>query len=195
MQPNESVEDYSKKRLADEVVMIRDELSSVASSDRARLPERIFVGVFLPFFAADKDPAYPVNMGNWINVATSPYKGVDVIDATGKVLFTVPPVFNRETVNPVSDETVPLAHVVKSAHQLANVHPKQGSAYLNQELTKRALVMKTATNVLNNVEVWNEIFKRYGREPLVKLNEEAGMADTGQTVSAKGNDDYEFELL
>ena len=170
------------------------QLKEVESTDRARLSEYIFKNVFIPMFAGDKDLMYQVTIENWIKVAGNPYKSVDIVDNNNKVLFTVPPPFNRDAINPVSNDDVPLAHVVKSAQQYANIAPAQGLHYLNAELTKRALVMKTATHVMNNLEAWNAIFARYGREPILRLNETEAV-NPAQPGNNKGSDDYDFEPL
>lgn len=58
-----------------------------------QLPEKLFVDNFLPVFSGkvkmeDNNQAIVA----WIAIAGSPVASVDIIDSSGKVLFTVPPI-------------------------------------------------------------------------------------------------------
>lgn len=188
--PND-LEDFRNKKLADEIQEIHTQLTSVAVKDHAILPERTFVQVFLPFFAGDEKLMYKADLTTWTNFAGGPYREVEVVDAQGKTLFTVPPVFDRTAINPVANSTTPIAHVVATAQQYARIHPTQGLHHLNAELTKRALIMKVPASVLKNLEIWNAIFERYGRPPLVAVDSITEPTPT----SIQGNDDFDFEPI
>jgi len=192
----DDLEDFRNQRLADEIKGIAEQLASVSGGEGARISERIFVNVFLPFFAGDPDPVYKIGIQHWINTAGSVFSSVAVIDSSGGVLFTVPPLCDRSAVQPVSRDGGPsIAHVGASTNQLANVHPKQGAAYLNNELSKRALIMKVPINVVNHIDVWNKIFTRYGRPPLVKIEGEQTEVESATQDIAKPGDDFDFQPL
>lgn len=184
--------DERNNRLAQEIENIANALGTVAKEDSARMPERNFREVFLPFFAGDEKLVYPVTIAHWLHFAGSPYHEVQVIDLSGKVLFTVPPVYDRTAINPIVGEHSSIAHVVATTGQYARIHPIQGQNYLSKELTKRALVMKVPASVLRHAVVWNEIFNRYGRPPLIALEDNPSEAPVD---AAKGTindqDDYE----
>lgn len=185
------VQQQRQDRLKMEIETVAEQLQAVSTSDHARLAERIFVGVFLPFFAGDEKPAYPVTIGHWINVAGSPFASVDVVDAQQQRLFTVPPVFDRSAVQPIQSRGTSIQHVVLSAEQLSRMHPTQGANYLSAELTRRALVMKVPTSVLAHLETWNAIFTRYGRPPIAAVDDKPATAAPG----AASDDDYDLEPL
>ena len=166
-----TLEDAKIRRLAEQIDTISNDLSTVAATDTPNLQERIFVNVFLPFFAGDENLMYPADLNMWRNVAGSPYHAVNVIDPNGQVLFTVPPIFDRKSVNPVDGTRSSLSHVLATTSQYAAIHPNQGALYLNHELTQRAVIMKVPSAVLQEVETWNAIFVRYGRPPLKALEE------------------------
>lgn len=168
-------EDERRGRLADQIQMISDTLGQVAAGDRPRLAVRIFEGIFLPFFAGDEKRAYPqANAAMWVGrVSFSPYQEVDVVDTSGEVLFTVPPLLDRRAVDSkVNNEGAGVAHIVASAQQYALLSPRAGSNYLQSELTRKALIMKVPANVLGHLQRWNEIFERFGRPLLLPLDEQ-----------------------
>lgn len=188
MNTQDQFQDERQDRLAEQIQQITNELQAVAIQDTPLLRERIFVGIFLPYFAGDEERAYPqANAAMWIDrVAGSPYKAVNVIDVQGQVLFTVPPLLDRSAVAPQagSDRGPSIAHVVHSAQQYALMSPRQGAGYLQSELNKRALIMKVPANVLGHIEAWNKIFERYGRPPLMALEGEAEQASAAQSSPA-----------
>lgn len=190
----DNIESYREQRLTEEITKIRETLTQVSA--HPQLPERIFVGVFLPMFAGDNPLPYDVSLDFWINVvAQSPFSPVDVVDQQHNVLFTVPPVYDQTAIQPVppSDQHIKsIAEVVATSDQLARLHPSQGEHYLNAELNQRSLIMRQPANVLRHAQTWNAIFERYGRPPLVAL---VNKAETEATDKATPGDDYEFEPL
>lgn len=181
-----------KDRLAQQIADISKALEVVADTDFARMPERNFVQVFLPFFAGDTDLMYKVDMTHWLNFAGGPYREVQVIDNKGVVLFNVPPIYDRTAINPLSGESHSIAHVVATTTQYARIHPVQGQNYLSAELTKRALVMKVPAAVMHHIDVWNAIFTRYNRPPLIAMDDKPSDAP----AAAKDHiDDDDYESL
>lgn len=185
--------EFRDQKIKDEIEGIANALAEVSDSDGPYLAEVIFVSVFLPFFAGDKETKYKVGMQHWINTAGSPFSAVKVVDQRNVVLFTVPPIYDRSAIQPVNKDLGSIANVVASAGQLTRLHPSQGTHYLNAELTKRALIMNVPTNVLQHIEVWNEIFKRYGREPIVPLHENE--AKSKPSDKPEEGLDYDFQPL
>ena len=159
------------QKISDEIKRISGELKSITPGYTARLEEYIFANVFIPLFAGDENLLYDVTFQTWINVAGSPYKEVDIIDNKGKVLFAVPPILDRLSINSTSDQRIPIASVVASAQQFSRVHPSQGKAFLANALNKRAMVMKVPANMLKFLERWNKIFTRYGRHEIMPLEQ------------------------
>lgn len=167
----ETYEQAREKKFIEEISKISNDLHSIEIKDRVTLSERIFANVFLPFFAGDEKLLYDVNLATWSNYAGSPYKEVDVLDIYGNLLFTVPPMLDRTAVNPISNSNVSVSHVVATASQYARIHPSQGMQYMTSELNKRAQIMRIPANVIDNLKTWNKIFARYGRPPLMVIEE------------------------
>lgn len=188
-------------QLTAKLEMVREQLEETGAADVATLQERIFVHVFLPVFAGDEVNQYKAKIyPHWINVAGNPYRPVDVVDLRGNVLFRVPPLLDRTRLRTSTQagERAPrssMSHVVASANQYAAMSPVLGERYLNKQFTERALLMKVPANVAHDIEIWNEIFKRYGRPPLVELKESgAGPTDkSGQKPADNGGVEIEFD--
>ena len=185
----DKIEDFRLQQQLDQIQEISAQLAAGVASDIATLEERIFVEVFLPLFAGDVKLPYPVSLTTWTNYAGSPYRAVNVIDLSGKVLFTVPALYDRTAINPVSDAAIPISHIVATASQYARIHPSQGLYYLDAQLSKRALVMKVPSNVIEDLTTWNAIFVRYNRTPIMALNTQTSDLDEGDTL------EYEFEPM
>jgi hypothetical protein len=200
MNPAQEMRNMIESRIGDEITKIANDLAAVPL-DHPKLPEVHFREIFLPLFAGDAQLKYNVTMDNWVKVAGSPFQAVDIIDPKSqKVLFTVPPLMDRNAVNPVNNDRAPISHVVASANQYARIHPMQGLHHLNAELTERALIMKVPASVRENIEIWNKIFERYGRPPIMALpdnfqNESKGSTGSAPTQQDTGTADYDFEPL
>lgn len=159
---------------ADYIMQCANALQQVANEDVARLPEDIFVEVFLPLFAGEplKFPK-EATIAGWISIAGSPYKEVDVFNKeNGQVIFRCPPLFDYNGVDPVRNvkdrSQRPVADIVQMAEQLMNIHPNQSIAFMQRELGQRANKMITGAKLMPNVVRWNQVFTRYGRKPLVE---------------------------
>ena len=162
-------EDSVKDAKITELLNRTNEMLTLLNNDNIpKLQEQIFVGVFIPVFAGEES-LYGATIDTWIKFTGSPYKEVDVIDNKGNTLFRVPPIYDRNTVNSISDSKKPIGHIITTAQQFSRIHPNQGIAYLENELNKKAMLIKIPSNILNNLEFWNMVFKRYGREPIMEL--------------------------
>lgn len=186
--------------LEKEISGIVSDLNAATAGERPRFAERLFVGIFLPYFAGDKPLPYPVDSSVWVaRVATNPFQEVDVVDIQGQVLFTVPAMFDRSALDPGraagSKDSLPVEHIVKSAQQLRYLHPLHGEAYLETKLTEKALIMRVPTNILHNLDVWNKIFVRYGREPIVGLPEQSGATAAAEQPALSGPQMDTMDLL
>jgi hypothetical protein len=182
----ENIDSFHEQQIGDEIKRISGELKGLTPNYTARLEEYIFLNVFIPLFAGDEKLLYDVTFQTWINVAGSPYKEVAIVDTKGKVLFIVPPILDRTAIKSSTDQQTPISSIVESAQQFARIHPNQGKAFIANELNKRAMLMKLPANMLNFLETWNSIFKRYGRPEIMPLDQ-----TTVKPVSKTSENDFE----
>ncbi|EKD22570.1 MAG: hypothetical protein ACD_84C00043G0004 [uncultured bacterium] len=178
-----------EQQLAASIKEISNALLIAPASANPRLSEYIFENVFLPLFAGDEVLLYGQTFQTWTTHAGSPYIPVDIIDKANNVLFTVPPLLDRTVIKSISDHNSgpSIAHVIVTAEQYGRIHPSQGKAYLDSELGKRALTMKVPANMLNHLETWNNIFKRYGRVEIMPIS----AIKESQVVSKTSESDFE----
>ena len=168
-----------------------DRLTTITDEDTARMPEKIFAGVFVPIFVGEES-LYNATLETWVNFAGSPYRSVDIIDARGNTLYRVPPIYERGNIKSITDSTRnnSVFHMVLTAQQYARVHPKQGEAYLNDALSKRNTMLSSPINLAKNLEFWNMVFKKYGR-PEIKVVEDKVSVEAENDISDLG----QFEEL
>jgi hypothetical protein len=169
------------------ICSVAQSLCEISAEDVARLPEDQFVNVFLPLLAGDTELPYPATIADWISIAGSPYKCVDVFDnSTGEILFRVPPFFDYHGVNPVRNiskrggagrpDQPAFTDIIATAANLAGLHANQARAFVEQSLRSRAKLMDSNVLLARHVLQFNAILKRYGRKPLFAESEQAAIA-------------------
>jgi hypothetical protein len=190
-------------------------LGQIAEEDVAKLPEDIFVQMFLPLLTRLfsrllapeasakegelKELPHKVGVADWISIAGTPYKEVDVFDPkTNQVLFRCPPLFDYNGVNPVRQaadrRSVPISEIAAMAEKLRLIHPKQSEAYLVMELSKRTLTMSSGARLAQTVLRWNEVFKRYGRHLSIDVNSNSTPSSSvEQTQQATSTMEADYE--
>lgn len=165
-----------------EIQGIMGDLSRVADTDYPKVKEEIFVGVFLPFFAGDADANKAVNFGMWMNVAHNGYRPVNVVNELDEVLFTVPPVLNRQNVRAgVATDINTFSHIAATTQQYAANHPQLGKQYMASMIAQKQLLAFDTEEGIKEARIWNEIFARYGRPSPFNVGE----ADTGNKTAAQ----------
>ena len=180
---------FYQQRIADEVTNINKLINAYKEDDVVRMPERVFIYGYLPLFAGEENPNYDVTFDMWKTYAGGVFNEVAVVDEHNVELFRVPALFDRNKLSPILNGRK-ISDVVETAGQYARIHPNQGMAYLNNELSNRAMIMKQAGDNIINLERWNAIFRRYGKPEIMSIKEKKTIAADNNI----GNDDY-FEPL
>jgi hypothetical protein len=173
-------------RSTEEINAIRQSLDEQETATRARMPERIFVGLWLAVFHKGQNEFYPqVNLDMWANYAGNEYREVDIINAKGEVLFSVPPLFDRSGIKAIQgkDRTrMPggnILNIIRNAELRSRVSPQDGRNYLSAHLKQRALFMADLPpSVRTNLERWDAIFKRYGLPGVLETEEVTAQKDS-----------------
>lgn len=192
-------------RSQEEINDISASLEREEAATRARMPERIFVALWMPIFVDGKNPFYPqVDLNVWANFAGNEYREVDVYDpTTGEVLFSVPPLFDRAGIKSITGQDRTriqggnILNVIRSAELKSKISPRDGKAFLDAHLKQRALFMgQLPPSVKENILRWNAIFKRYGAKPIVETEEVTQGTDPLSKTSDNppilaSNDDWE----
>ena len=190
-----AIPEARKQQSVRDLASIQRQLAEANKDAITRMPEAVFAQIFMPMFAGEDNPVYPdlATLENWVRCAGGQtgfghFMPVDVIAPAGNVLFRVPPIFNRDVVNNERPrDQASMMNIVLTAQNYTNFSPQHGEAYLSAKLTERNLLMKVPANVLRDVEVWNAIFKRYGKPELMAIPK----TDTPETPD-NGGVEYEF---
>lgn len=169
-------------------------ITPIANAERRRLEEHIFKNVFLPMFLGQPNPAVgePIRIGNWTAFAGSPHAEVDVIDARGQVLFTVPPAYNAKAIAPAQFDggTDGMKYVMNQTRLLYDVRPVEAEGFFYQEITQRATNMKSSDDATTKryEEAWKKIFQFYN----VNVVTDAPQTTAGKAPPAT---DYDYDIV
>ena len=133
--------------------------ATVINNVTPTLPEVVFVEYFLDFFKSQMNtPDRDLKYAKWIELSGSPYNEVSIIDNEGNILYNVPPIY----IKPTLDDSVINTNFSNIANNYMLKHSRLasvGSQYLDGELKKVSDGMK-----VNNDEIikrWNAIFLKY----------------------------------
>jgi hypothetical protein len=144
--------------------MTEDMLNGIINS-HAQLPETIFVRDFLPIFAG-KVPLEKVKdfVQVWISISGSPTAAVDIIDRKGNTLFTVPGLFDTNFIDPSKkDGSMNFAEIVSFAKLHNAISPELEKRVFVENVQKKLdVIQKKSPSFIKNVQIWQDIFQRYG---------------------------------
>lgn len=136
----------------------------------SRLPEKIFVEYFLPFFLNDPmvleengGPGSEKILEQWYTISLGPLRRVDILDLTGAVIFTVPAVAAVNFVDPVrKDGDMSFRAIATIASQYTMLSPTLGENYSMDALMDRfKSLYRKDTSVSEREGQWLQIFERY----------------------------------
>lgn len=182
-----AAEDDAREQIANQIAGIENQLNEAAASDRGWLPEDVFGRYFLPFFAGDDPLPFKVGLKDWILIARNPFGEVNIVRGNS-VLFTIPPVLDREVIDTITERGRNVADMVKDAQLHTNLSPRLGAAKLKQGLDSLKVIGDIPEHMRKHIDVWNKVFIHYGRKPLTDT------PPSGGGVAANQNDDDDFDF-
>lgn len=144
----------------------------VVEAEVHRLPESIFRNYFLPQFLGDIHNDKWVL--EWIGIAGSPTREVDVIDGSGKVLFRVPAFLHTRSLFLDSDQS-DLANIINESIERSRNLPIMGHRYLVSGLSAKSQEITNKIDNQDSVDKWTIILDRYnirGNISLPKTSQE-----------------------
>ena len=173
--------------------MTDEQLFSIID-ERKQLPEHLFVSNFLPVFSGaisiDKVPDF---MSVWVSITGSPGSGLDIIDNSGKVLFTVPPIFDSTFIDPNrKDGSMNFAEIIHFAKMHNGISPHlERSVFVSNIQKKLDAMQKNSPTFAKNINLWIDIFKRYKVGEFKIDNLKAENISNSVKVSNVTDDDFE----
>lgn len=186
-----------ERRISNDFDKAIDSLTSIEKANRPRIPEELFKTVFLGLFANLNNQHPDATIQNWVAIAGNPFTEVDVC-GEGKVLFTVPALFNKDAIKPqIMGQSEPLSHIVATAQQLSARSPIEGQNYIDNKYASTSRKIQNQVDRLAYVQEWNMIFKRYGLPEIIELKN----TETSKSVISKDikdelrRDDLDFTIF
>ncbi|BAQ02746.1 hypothetical protein AVU38_gp218 [Ralstonia phage RSL2] len=129
-----------------------------------QFPEELFVVHFLPLFAGEVQPTAEVNYRTWLEkVAGGEKTAVDIVDAEGKVLFTVPALFDTSVLEQSKPGGESMTLIERHYSRLKEFDAAGSQQFLNKKLSGLHIKDKPTEQVYANMRIWNAIFERYGK--------------------------------
>ena len=130
-----------------------------------KFPEVLFVEYFLPFFAGEVPATEDINYEVWIaKVAGGERMPVDIVDENGNVLYRVPELFDASVMENTSVNGQSMTVIERQYSRLKEIDSNASQNFLANSMTQAHLRQEPSAHAYENTRVWNEIFKRYGRE-------------------------------
>jgi hypothetical protein len=160
------VQDFAKTQLINKITQSFNDLVVEPSKEISRLPESVFVGYFLPFFCGEKtQKENPKIFAEWISIAGSPVKEVQIVDDVNRDLFVVPGLMDSSVIDKLNDRGTSSLLSIFTNYELHKAHlPVLGESYLANSLEQKIPTMtKSSEMIQENSEKWQHIFIRYGK--------------------------------
>lgn len=155
---------FQKERMVNETNKMFNGL--VSGYQFNKLPERIFVNDFLPFFCGEKQiENYEDIYKLWFGIAGSPTAEVSIINNDGELLFNVPPIVDSHVFNPEynkNKEMPSIADIDGMSEALERSIPIRGMTFRAEAFTDRVFRLTSAGYKHTEHEKrWLDIFIKY----------------------------------
>lgn len=200
--------DDLKNKLTEQILaeqeLVKPAIEALLNEPNPTVDYMLFGEVFLPYFARDENPKYPnVTPGLWLSVAKNHYNEVDIIGPNGEVVATVPPMYERDILEmaDMSNTTEQgmrsqrMSQIMANTDLLAARSALEAERYMLHATAGKMRVKDRKERMLKRAKQWNDIFIKYGREPIFPelvedSNKTKPSTNTTNTVVVE-DDDFE----
>lgn len=158
--------DAAEQQVKDSIDFHFDALVVKPNREINKLPESIFIQVFLPFFCGEKLITDEKDiLVKWVSIAGAPTKEVQIIDDNGNDLFIVPPLMDSTIIDIKNEgQGQPFLSIISNYELHKNQLPVVGENYLKNSIDERMKTLtKDSTAHELNEKQWNNIFIRYNK--------------------------------
>lgn len=161
--------------------------SLVSNVQNNKLPESVFVQLFLPYFSGTPFPDNRNVIAEWIGIAGTPMSEVDIINDQGAVLYSVPSLFNTDMLQVANKKAGLAIGDIVDNYKLRDQHVRgSGERYLSHAIEEKLHTMLPEQPNKNPFTArWADIHQRYG----IQTNEAASTPVTKTNVP---DDDLEY---
>ena len=173
-----STDDLKNKlieQLLAEQELVKPAVDALLNEPNPTVDYMLFGEVFLPYFARDENPKYPnVTPSLWLAVAKNHYNEVDIIGPNGEVVATVPPMYERDILEMVDISNTTeqgmrgqrMSQIMANTDLLAARSALEAERYMLHATAGKMRVRNRKERMLKRAKQWNDIFIKYGREPI-----------------------------
>ncbi len=157
-------------------------------TNRVKFPLDLFNTYFAPYFFGQKPITEDTDIfATWIGIAGSPTSEVDVIDLSGKIVFTVPPLFNTDVID-ILRKNSELSRTIENYNNYSNALPAVAMGFVKNNL------LPAADNALNTAQRKNDLsgwatIAQYYIKPEEKLQITKGASNIGNNEDTDLNYD------
>ena len=211
MRGEQSTADFSVERRA-QALRQTEEYVALARVQRNQISAEAFKHCFLPFFLGEKVAPEVTqgrpqpDLGHWIAVAGGPYNEVDLVDAAGNVVLTVPPAMDSEVLDhSIHDKSASMHQGIISAREILTHSPLAANKHLEHLYSHELKRLVVKPFDIDHIIAWNKIYSYFGKpliefpgfdlEALARDRDRAKAAQNGATTTdnAPAQDEGEFE--
>jgi len=155
----DDIETAERKELTTHIDELTEALSET-NMPKAKLPESVFKEFFLPALSGEESDNRVAVM-KYIEYAGTAYSEVDIIDKTGNVLFTCPPLYDR-SINKANSPTIPYTEIAGTYELKKSRMVVEANNYMTEVVGN----IRTDVDIdkTSGKERWQEIFKGYKEE-------------------------------
>lgn len=136
---------------------VAEAMDAILNAPMNRISEALFKTRYLPLFTGEKTEA---TFEEWIKVAGSAFRSVDVVDHTNKLIYTVPKLLSDSDDYLEELKKVGVMQQMQLAEQKAASLPMLGELHIQKYLIEK---VKESKPDWDSIRLWNNIFRRYGR--------------------------------
>ena len=201
--PTDDLKNKLREQILAEQELVKPAIEALLNEPNPTVDYMLFGEVFLPYFARDENPKYPnVTPSLWLAVAKNHYNEVDIIGPNGEVVATVPPMYERDILEmaDMSNTTEQgmrsqrMSQIMANTDLLAARSALEAERYMLHATAGKMRVKDRKERMLKRAKQWNDIFIKYGREPIFpELVEDPNKAkpSTSTTNTVVEEDDFE----
>lgn len=199
--------DDLKNKLREQILaeqeLVKPAIEALLNEPNPTVDYMLFGEVFLPYFARDENPKYPnVTPSLWLAVAKNHYNEVDIIGPNGEVVGTAPPMYERDILEmaDMSNTTEQgmrsqrMSQIMANTDLLATRSALEAERYMLHATAGKMRVKDRKERMLKRAKQWNDIFIKYGREPIFpELVEDPTKAKTSTSIANTVVEEDDFE--
>lgn len=156
---------------------------------KVKFPLDLFNIYFAPYFFGQKPITEDTDIfATWIGIAGSPTSEVDVVDISGKIVFTVPPLFNTDVID-ILKKNSELSRTIENYNNYSNALPAVAMGFVKNNLLPAADNALNASHRKNDLSGWAAIAQYY-----IKPEEKQQLSQGISNINNADDTDLNYDI-